>query len=80
MERKHFILWPQTKQVTAEQTGIRVTVVADFYLRSRRYAVYSLVEASLCLVVFGFVEPDLLLGQALDSTHDDAVIREDRKQ
>lgn len=49
------------------------------YLRSWRYTVYSLVEASLCLVIFGFVEPDLLLGQALESTHDDAVIIEDRK-
>lgn len=49
------------------------------YLWSRRYAVYSLIEASLGLVIFGFVEPDLLLGQALESTHDDAAIIEGRK-
>lgn len=49
-----------------------ILISSGQYLRCLRYAVPGLVEASLGLVVSGLVEPDVLLGESLKSTHCDA--------
>lgn len=39
------------------------------YLCWLRGPVHALIEASLCLVIASFVEPDFLLGQKVDCAH-----------
>lgn len=41
-------------------------------------AVHALVEAPLSLIIPGLVEPDTVLRQALDSTHDDGARERER--